>query len=78
VECCGCDSRLSGTVPASLSTLTSLQWLSLAFNQLTGSLPNLSASTGLAALYMSSNQLSGSLPLWVTACRELKCVAAPL
>lgn len=55
--------QLSGTLPPSLSYLTSLQTLDLATNQVTGTLPpswgNLSS---LQYFYLKANKLTGSLP----------------
>ncbi|WVZ14845.1 hypothetical protein V8G54_012411 [Vigna mungo] len=41
----------------------SLQELSLAYNQIRGSIPDLSAFSNLKSLYLSHNQLSGKIPL---------------
>jgi len=57
------DSKnLTGTIPSSLSALTSLQTLKLSVNQLTGSIPDLSALTSLLELWLHNNQLTGSIP----------------
>ncbi|GAA4409267.1 hypothetical protein GCM10023187_32300 [Nibrella viscosa] len=57
------NNRLSGTLPSSLSALTSLQVLRLFGNDLSGSLPaSWSALTNLRDLRAQGNQLSGSLP----------------
>ena len=55
------NNNLSGTIP-DLSTLTSLQFLSLFGNELTGEIPNLSTLTSLEKLELSQNNLSGTIP----------------
>ena len=55
--------QLKGSIPASLSALTSLQTLDLSANQLSGIIPaSLSVLTKLKELILSSNQLNGSIP----------------
>ncbi|CAI7878756.1 unnamed protein product, partial [Closterium sp. NIES-54] len=58
---------LSGPLPESLSSLSSLQALDLSFNNLTGPIPQagsfLTSFTNLVLLSLSHNQLSGPLPL---------------
>ena len=52
---------LDGSLPPDLSALTSLYWLEIRSNQLTGSIPDLSALTSLQQLYLHENQLTGSI-----------------
>ena len=54
---------LSGTVPASLSSMTSLQGLNLSHNNLGGAIPaSLGTLLALQSLYLNNNQLTGSIP----------------
>ncbi|GAB4032875.1 hypothetical protein GCM10028809_32690 [Spirosoma gilvum] len=65
--------QLSGTIPASLSTLTNLNFLNLIGNQLIGSIPSgLGSLTNLELLYLSSNQLSGTIPSSLGALTNLQ------
>jgi hypothetical protein len=55
--------NLSGSLPASLGSLASLQALALDFNQLSGSVPpQLGNLANLTFLALQGNQLSGSIP----------------
>ena len=55
--------NLSGTVPASLSTLTKLTLLDLSGNQLSGAIPpRLRGLSELTTLDLSANGLSGAIP----------------
>ncbi len=57
------DNNLSGTIPADLGQLTSLQFLDLDTNQLTGPIPvELSQLVNLEYLYLNGNQLTGTIP----------------
>jgi len=54
---------LSGTIPNSLSSLTSLTTLNLGRNQLTGTIPaNVVTLTNLVKLFVFGNQLTGTIP----------------
>ncbi|BFG34678.1 hypothetical protein CerSpe_209520 [Prunus speciosa] len=54
---------LSGRIPSSLGALSSLQLLSLSYNNLSGPIPNqLGNITALQILFLGQNRLSGSLP----------------
>lgn len=61
--------QLSGTLPASLAQLASLEYLDLSSNKLVGSLPEAwSQLTALRFLYLSSNYLYGVFPTpWAAA-----------
>ena len=54
--------NLTGTLPASLSTLTHLEVLNLPSNHLTGPMPSLQAMSGLLSLDVSGNSLTGPFP----------------
>ena len=57
------DNNLSGTIPAGLGQLTSLQYLDLDTNKLTGTIPSeLGQLTNLEYLYLNGNQLTGTIP----------------
>jgi hypothetical protein len=57
------ESALSGTLPAGIASLTSLETILFATNpKLSGTLPNLSKLTALAELDISRTRISGSLP----------------
>ena len=68
--------HLSGTLPAFIGSMTSLTWLILENNQLTGTipttwsqlLPHITASLGLS---LCSNSLSGDAPSWVLSAWRL-------
>ena len=54
--------NLRGTLPADLGTLSHLITLDLSDNQLSGTIPDLSALIGLMTLNLRDNQLSGTIP----------------
>jgi hypothetical protein len=54
--------KLTGTLPASLSTLSQLEWLGYGENALNGTVPSLEKLTRLKALWMGNNVLTGTLP----------------
>jgi Leucine-rich repeat (LRR) protein len=57
------SNQLSGSMPAELGILTSLEYLDLGSNQLSGSLPaELGNLTNLWHVYLADNLLSGSIP----------------
>jgi gliding motility-associated-like protein len=56
----GSDS-LKGVLPASLTTLSALNWISLSYNRLSGQIPNFN-SPNLERIWLYGNQLSGSIP----------------
>ncbi|PRP87460.1 putative leucine-rich repeat receptor-like protein kinase [Planoprotostelium fungivorum] len=58
----GKNPRLNGTIPSSLSSLINLTRIDLSFNQLSGSIPDISRLTSLQYLSLRGNELSGSIP----------------
>ncbi len=57
------SNKLTGTIPAELGNLSSLQKLNLDWNQLSGSIPeSLGNLSNLHYLYLGINKLSGSIP----------------
>ena len=63
--------NLSGTLPASLGSLTSLTTLDLSDNRLSGTIPDLGALTSLTTLKLGDNQLSGTIPDWLSSLTSL-------
>ncbi len=61
--------KLSGTLPGSLSNLTSMVYLYLHDNQLSGTIPALPTSS--KDLYLDNNQLSGVIPALPTSLQAL-------
>ena len=54
---------LTGTIPAELGTLTSLQWLEFRDNDLTGTIPSkLGDLSNLEFLFLRNGQLTGAIP----------------
>ncbi|GAB4024626.1 leucine-rich repeat domain-containing protein [Spirosoma koreense] len=67
------NNNLNGTLPTSLSALTSLQTLDLQSNNLSGTIPaSLSTLTSLQTLNLSVNSLSGSIPASLSALTALR------
>jgi hypothetical protein len=63
---------LTGQIPAALSSLTELEYLSLAHNQLTGQIPReLARLTELQALRLQDNLLTGQIPAELTGLSNL-------
>jgi len=56
------QNNLSGSLPASLGALTSLQTLNVSTNALTGPIPSLAALTALQNVSLEENTLRGSIP----------------
>lgn len=54
--------KLTGVIPASISTLTAIQTLQLSYNQLSGNIPDLTGMVNLTDLNLSNNLLSGKIP----------------
>ena len=59
------SNNLRGTLPADLGTLSNLITLDLSDNQLSGTIPDLSAVTQIQSLDLGDNQLSGTIPNWL-------------
>ena len=57
--------NLTGTIPASLGNLTSLDFLWLWDNELSGPIPDLSGSPNLGSLDLARNRLTGTMPTWL-------------
>ena len=58
--------RLTGTIPAAMGGLQSLEVLSLTRNHLTGSIPtDLGNLSSLSVLALGGNQLTGAVPTWL-------------
>ena len=63
---------MTGTIPASISVLTSLTSLDLSSNSITGTIPPLmSALTGLTYLNLGTSYLSGPIPSTLSALTKL-------
>ena len=56
------NNRLQGSLPPSLSGLTSLREFAVFSNELTGSIPSLTGLTSLQSFWVEDNQLTGSIP----------------
>ncbi len=56
------SNNIIGTLPTSITNLTGMNTLWLRFNQLTGSVPNLSTMTWLTSIYLDGNNLNWALP----------------
>ena len=57
------SNQLTGAIPASIGTLTKINWLDLRDNQLTGSIPeSIGNLINVVDLYLHNNQLSGAVP----------------
>ena len=57
------DNKIGGTIPSTISGLTSLRYLDLDRNSLVGTIPStISGLRSLQALDLSSNLLSGTIP----------------
>ena len=54
--------NLTGSLPATLNSLTNLVIFLAYDNQLTGSIPSLAGLTNLAYFYVNNNQLTGTIP----------------
>ncbi|MEM1245883.1 MAG: Calx-beta domain-containing protein [Acidobacteriota bacterium] len=65
------QNNMTGTLPASLATLTSLEFLALNRNQLTGEFPAVTGLSLLSVLRLFENDLSGSLPSGLSSMTSL-------
>jgi hypothetical protein len=63
--------RLSGTIPASYSSLSSTQFTYLS-TRVSGTIPVWAANPGLTRVMMAGSSLSGTLPLAITNMRSLQ------
>ncbi|CAI7811171.1 unnamed protein product [Closterium sp. NIES-53] len=64
--------RISGSIPSSISALRKLQVLNLASNQLTGSIPEeLGALSNLRIMYFLNNNLAGPIPSTIGSLKYL-------
>ncbi|XP_060673732.1 probable LRR receptor-like serine/threonine-protein kinase At1g53430 isoform X5 [Ziziphus jujuba] len=63
---------ITDEIPNYLFTMSSLKYLDLSFNNLTGRIPD--SSTNLSLTYMSfaNNKLDGKIPAWIGAARRIK------
>ena len=70
--------RMSGTIPASVSWISSLQTLDVSENaQLAGTLPaSLGGNSALQTLAFNNTQISGTLPAALSRAESLRSVAA--
>ncbi|MFD2571789.1 putative Ig domain-containing protein [Spirosoma soli] len=67
--------QLSGSIPASLSGLTTVKFIELDGNRLTGAIPSeLSGLPSLELLNLGSNQLSGSIPASLGTLQNLRAL----
>ena len=70
------DNRLSGSIPAELGNLASLQELDLSDNRLSGSIPaELRLLISLTELSLENNQLGGSIPAELASLNKLRTLA---
>lgn len=60
------NNNLVGTIPSSISNLTSLTQFHAYSNSLSGSIPSLASNTALQLLDLHNNQLTGSVPSLTT------------
>ena len=76
------SNQLSGSIPTTFGSLTSLQYLYLDSNQLSGSIPTtLGNLASLQGIMLMSNQLSGNIPTTLgslTHLRYLNTASAPV
>ncbi|GLJ59098.1 hypothetical protein SUGI_1492690 [Cryptomeria japonica] len=63
---------LTGSIPTVLAQMTELINISLANNNLTGTLPDFSRLRKLERLHLQNNSLSGEIPDWVSQLDNLK------
>ena len=70
------QSRISGTIPTQLASLTKLRILVLKGNQLTGSIPTqLQSLTNIETLELAGNQLTGSIPTQLSSLTKVSLLS---
>ncbi|GJP62717.1 hypothetical protein CLOP_g19746 [Closterium sp. NIES-67] len=69
------SNRFSGNIPTYISRLSSIQYLNLGGNQLTGGLSSLFPMTWLTSLELMHNQFSGPVPLALSRLSNLNLLA---
>lgn len=65
------NNLFEGTIPTTLSKLSSLNILSLENNKITGSIPNIFPLSSLYSLDLSNNNLTGTIPSSIQFCSKL-------
>ncbi|XP_015580902.2 receptor-like protein kinase BRI1-like 3 [Ricinus communis] len=66
------NNLLTGSLPQSIGSCTSMIWISVSSNQLTGEIPSsIGNLVNLAILQMGNNSLSGQIPPELGKCRSL-------
>jgi hypothetical protein len=61
---------ITGTFPASMSSLTRLFWIYAPDNSISGSIPD-NLSTKMVYLHLANNRLNGSMPTWISNCASM-------
>ncbi|KAI3796748.1 hypothetical protein L1987_39431 [Smallanthus sonchifolius] len=58
--------NITGRIPDYISHMSNLKHLDLSFNDIVGSIPDLSGLRDLQNMYVTGNSLNGSVPRWLT------------